>query len=371
MSGGVVLTHPRFLLALLLVTIGAVYTWAVWHAGWVYEDRNFQKILTGDLRPIPNLTVWSFQLTTRFFGDAPRAFHLGNVGVHLLNTALVYHLAGVVMGSAGIALTAAFIFGAHPLQVESVAYITGRPELVSTCFVLITLLLLLRDGPAWLTGLCAVLAVYAKPAALFAVGGWFWAVWLIKPKLAGAVAVLALLVGAVALLWTPIGGVVMTGMPTWAYAGQQAVLIWKMVGLALVPWPTWLSVDHDPAVDPFVGAVALVAFLLAGYGIFRSRGSRVAWGLGWAWLALFPRLLLARVYSPQPAEYLHEHQVYLASIGAAITLAVALQESVYAWSGLSIRSANRGSLRNDAVQDRSRETGTLERRLAGNAALET
>ncbi len=82
------------------------------------------------------LTTLSFALEHHFFGFNPTVFHLNNVLLHLLVVALVFCI-GVRLGMfpAASAL-AAFLFGIHPMHVESVAWITERKDVLYAAFYL-------------------------------------------------------------------------------------------------------------------------------------------------------------------------------------------------------------------------------------------
>jgi tetratricopeptide (TPR) repeat protein len=80
----------------------------------------------------------------------PVGYHLVNVLLHLLNTLLVFQLAMqlfIRLGSGRTQLLssiAALLFGIHPLHVESVAWVSGRKDLLYTCFYLLSLLIYIR-----------------------------------------------------------------------------------------------------------------------------------------------------------------------------------------------------------------------------------
>lgn len=116
-------------------------------------------------------TWLSFQLDATLFGPGPTGFHRTNLLLHLLVVLLVFALARRLGLASAPAMLAAALFGAHPLNVEAVAWVTGRKDLLMTAF-------LLGAAMAWLSvsprrrqlggGLLAVLAMMAKPAAVVA-----------------------------------------------------------------------------------------------------------------------------------------------------------------------------------------------------------
>lgn len=81
-----------------------------------------------------SLTHWGYYQTWRISGLQPWGFHLGNVGIHLVNTLLVFRL-GVIFGySVDKILLVSAVFALHPLQVSAVSWISGRAGIQSAMF---------------------------------------------------------------------------------------------------------------------------------------------------------------------------------------------------------------------------------------------
>ncbi len=103
-------------------------------------------------------------LDVQLFGLDPGWHHLVNVGLHLINTALLFLLLQRATGATWRSAFAAALFGLHPLHVESVAWISERKDVLSTVFWLLTTL-------AWLAWVRRPSpARYATAAVLFALG---------------------------------------------------------------------------------------------------------------------------------------------------------------------------------------------------------
>jgi Flp pilus assembly protein TadD len=108
---------------------------------------------------------------------SPGAFHVASVGFHLVNTLLCFMLALRLTRSRTAALLCSFVFAVHPLQVESVGWISELRGLSSACFALaaLNIVVLSRQasdrGPATSRVLLAASAVFVifamlcKPAA--------------------------------------------------------------------------------------------------------------------------------------------------------------------------------------------------------------
>ncbi|HET8937985.1 MAG TPA: tetratricopeptide repeat protein [Polyangiales bacterium] len=78
------------------------------------------------------------------FGRSPVAHHLHNVVVALCAIGLAFALARRCLDDDAQALAVTAIFALHPLQVEPIAYVSGRGDLLSACFALASLWLAMR-----------------------------------------------------------------------------------------------------------------------------------------------------------------------------------------------------------------------------------
>src|SRR5664279_2169859 len=96
--------------------------------------------------------MWlSHMLVCQVFGLNAWGHHLVNVLLHATNTALVFLLLRRITGATWRSLAVAALFGLHPLRVESVAWVTERKDVLSTCFGLLTLIFYARYARKWST----------------------------------------------------------------------------------------------------------------------------------------------------------------------------------------------------------------------------
>ena len=114
--------------------------------GWTQIRWMFSIPHTGPYVPITWMTLG---LDYVLWGMNPAGYHATSVIFHALNAMLVYALARRLLTAAVPgreaairwgAAAAALLFGIHPLRVESVAWISERRDVVSGCFVLLTVL---------------------------------------------------------------------------------------------------------------------------------------------------------------------------------------------------------------------------------------
>ncbi len=249
----------------------------------------------------------------------PPVAHLGVLVLHLLNGVLLWYLARRWLSEVASVLVVT-LFWLHPLQVESVAYISGGMETLLTSYTLIAVLAGLA-GSFWLvlSALALWLAVTLKfsamplllvvPAVVAIDRGAKAAKWLLPVMAAGAV---------VAFFALPSIG----GFGFGPHVIQVNLALWRY--LAMIPIPYGFSIEHDWwSVPPSIGYLALFATLLAGYAAwwFHSVEGRSA---GWyAWLfimgLLVPRALT--LHGEPPCEVcLTEHHTYLPFTAVWLTL---------------------------------------------------
>jgi hypothetical protein len=110
------------------------------------------------------VTWLSHALDCQLYGLNPFGHHVTNVLLHALNVVLLFLLLARATGAAGRSLLVAALFACHPFNVESVAWIAERKNVLSTFFFLLTL------GAYGWYALKPSVQRYAAVAALFVLG---------------------------------------------------------------------------------------------------------------------------------------------------------------------------------------------------------
>src|SRR6187401_3377995 len=150
------LVSPRaivFLFAVLLATVTIVAYRPAWHGGFLWDDDVY--IVNNELLTAPHgwqriwfsldspsqyfpLTYSTFRIERALWGLNTTGYHWVNLLLHVGNALLVWAVLArlKVRGS----WLAAAIFALHPVQVESVAWITERKNVLMGFFFLLTLL---------------------------------------------------------------------------------------------------------------------------------------------------------------------------------------------------------------------------------------
>jgi hypothetical protein len=168
------------LLALCLLVYGRVVSFG--YTNWddptfITNNPHLQQADAASLRAIftpgsiPHevlyipVTYLSFWLERAIFDLHPGAVHAGNLFLHLASVSLLW----LLLRRRGVANLACFagvaVFALHPLQVEAVAWCSGRKDLLATTFALLCLLAWQRQKPIP-SLICLTIAIFAKPTLL-------------------------------------------------------------------------------------------------------------------------------------------------------------------------------------------------------------
>ena len=85
------------------------------------------------------LTWLSFMLDYQLWGLNPAGFYLTNLSLHLASVVVLFFVLHQLTGALWRSMLVAALFALHPLNVESVAWVTERKNVLSTLFGLLTL----------------------------------------------------------------------------------------------------------------------------------------------------------------------------------------------------------------------------------------
>ncbi|HEX8433932.1 tetratricopeptide repeat protein [Archangium sp.] len=103
-----------------------------------WSDSLKLKVSRNFYRP---LVTWSYALEWQVWNGQPGGFHLTNLLLHLGVTLLVFAACRRAGGSPLAAAIAAALFGTFPRLTESVSWVSGRTDVLSTLFALVAWLL--------------------------------------------------------------------------------------------------------------------------------------------------------------------------------------------------------------------------------------
>ena len=262
------------------------------------------------------LTWLSHMLDYQLFGLNPAGHHLTNLLLHLANVLLLFGVLHQMTGAVWRSALVAALFALHPLNVESVAWVAERKNVLSTLF--------------WLLTMAAYVGYVKKPVWQRYVGmmGLFVLGLMAKPMLVTLPCVLLLLdywpLGRLGKEWKELGRrlprLVVEKLPLFIpvaaasllaiHAQSQAGALPSWEGLPLgtrvanavlsyglylkkMVWPTDLAVFYPhPGNSWEIGSLALAVLLLGGISLgvgWQGRSYRYL-VVGWLWYVgtLFP-----------------------------------------------------------------------------------
>lgn len=355
-------SREALIAALLLVAIAAVYAQTAWFELLAYDDglyltnnTNTNQGLTWEglrsaftdglvLLWIP-ITSISYMLGSQLYGLSAAGHHLTNVALHAVNAVLVLLVLQRLTRSLWIAAVVAGLFALHPVQVEPVAWVSGRKDVLSTTF--------------WFLALWAYLRYCSVPRGTRLVLAW----GLFALGVASKVTVIMLPAVLLVLDWQP--------LQRWGGAGKAGKLLAeKLPMFAFAAFATGMAVylheeaanvrglEEVPLLVRGMNALYVYAFfviklfvptgligrypyllggpplvVVAGAAILLIGISAVCWGqrrarplllVGWLWyvLGLLPSAGLTR-----PASFLMaDRYVYVPMIGLYLMLGVLAAE---------------------------------------------
>src|SRR5208337_146549 len=104
---------------------------------WVHLKEAFTQFYGGNYAPIQ---IISYIVDYTLWGLRPAGFIFSNVLIHIINGVLFYVLLVYLTRRKALGFLAAFIFLLHPVQVESVVWISQRKNLLAMLFFLVSFL---------------------------------------------------------------------------------------------------------------------------------------------------------------------------------------------------------------------------------------
>lgn len=299
------------------------------------------------------LTIASLLLDHTIWGMNPSGYHATNVLLHVLNGLLVFVLLRQLTGSSFIAWFTAALFLVHPVQIETVAWISSRKGLLSATFMLAALIVRLKPEPeakddAWyVIWLAAALLSKALAVVLPAIV-LCYDLWIRRQKFADAfsrqiipgVMCLLLLFKTMASQHSVMGGVRgHLDYSIWHIVAIDATILWRYIGMLL--YPNDLSVLYDP---PTIGiwkivVAASVAWILVATVIWRlrQRYPLLIFAAATALLLLFPVLNFFKITTLMNDRYLYLPCIVLfAMVGGILRSAFLVGSAVNNDSGQTL-----------------------------------
>lgn len=284
------------------------------------------------------LVISSFWFDLRFWGMSPFGFHLTNVLLNCAVGVLVALVLFQMLVSFWPALIGGLAFAWHTAHVESVAFVSGRTDLMMTLFVLLAFLALLRFrcrstaaqfaltlAPFAAALLCKETAILFPALALLVL-----LPELRQPVLRRRVWLLVGTMGVVAVAYLAVRAAVLTGpAPGWGEAGPglRFMLAVNSFGryalMSLLPFERRVFFLDPVALGAFgwPTLVAVVALAAAVWAAVRYRSTPV--GVGSLWFLLF--IMPACDLFPPGRSFLSQRMLYLPTVGTVLAVAASVR----------------------------------------------
>lgn len=348
-----------WLLGFLLAASIIIAYKPVWNAGFIWDDDDY--VIKNQLLTAPDglkriwfsfdspsqyfpLTYTTFRIERSVWGLNATGYHWVNILLHAINALLVWRLLWRLKVPG--AWLAAALFALHPVQVESVAWVTERKNVLSLFFFLLALLSWVKfidEQPrkSWLPyGLALIfyaLALFSKTTACTLPAALLLTLWLKeKPidrwRLAQIVPfiVIGLGMGLVTIWWErfhqgtegkpfafgPLDRLLIASRAFWFYVGK---LIWP--AKLTFSYPHW---DINPANPLAYGGLIAGVILAAVILLVRRRvGRGLEVGVLFFALTLAPVLGFVMLYTFLWS-FVADHYQYVACIGLLALAAVGM-----------------------------------------------
>jgi hypothetical protein len=278
----------------------------------------------------------SYLLDYQLFGMHPAGFHAVNVLIHLLNVLLLYLLALRLFRMTAPAALAAALFAVHPINTETVDFLSARNTLLTLFFVFSSLLVfhkglmarsrgrLVLSGFLWFLGLLskepAAVAIvifgvmaFMLPEQRASTPGQRAAVMLPHFVFAGVYALLRMIA---------LGGTLGEGASMSGLTGRITGNIYTIPRyLGLILFPSHLTIAHPLSSQPFGAPPLLIAvwgvIVISTWLLLRTRSAPVLFGLLWFVINYIP---ISNIV-PIPSAPMAERYLYLPAVGLWIIAA--------------------------------------------------
>ncbi len=287
------------------------------------------------------LTWLSHMLDCSLFGLDSGWHHFTSVCIHAISTVLLFVVLKRITGARSKSAMVAFLFGLHPLHVESVAWVCERKDVLSALFCMLTLwayaAYAAKPGTGrymaalvlFCLGLMAKPMLVTLPVILILLDRWpLGRGWKLAEKVPFLAASLADSVVTYVVHWQAQALPSFEQIPA-AVRVENALVSYVMYLFKMV-WPTNLAVFYPYPRDPLLAPAILAAMTLAAITVFaiRTRSAKPYLITGWLWflITLLPVIGLVQAGAQARADRF----TYIPMIGLSIAVVWGISEALAA-----------------------------------------
>jgi len=342
---------------------------------YVLENQHVQKGITGknllwamttfDAANWHPLTWLSLIADYELYGLNAAGYHMTNLFLHILNTIVLFLGLRRMTGEIWKCLVVAALFAVHPLNIESVAWIAERKNLLSTLFWILTIIAYIRyaEKPGWKrygqVFLCFTLGLMAKPILVtlpfvlllldywplqrFSAPGTDRSEGILHSQSRRKL-LIRLLKEKVPLIFASLLSAFVTFYAARMGGAVKAISVFPLIGrienainsyamyLVQMVWPVDLAIFYPyPAGRPFWQVALSILFLAAVTGVVLFKGRKFGYLItGWFWylITLLPVIGIVQVGFQSMAN----RYAYLSLVGIFIIIAWGLPDLLKRYS---------------------------------------
>lgn len=301
--------------------------------GWSWQNLKgiATEVVTRNYAP---LTIFSFLVEHTFWGLNPAGYHITNIVLHAINGVLVFFLVRRLSESTFVGWITAALFLIHPVQIESVVWISSRKGLLCSMFMLGAMLARMKPQPVSQDEgryvFFLALALFSKAHAVVLPPIMLLYDLLVRKRTVAEALPRQVIPGVMSLLLlmlttgaqnSVLGGV--RGHMSLSLLQIMAVditILWQY--MAMLFCPADLCVMYDPPTSgiwPQV-LIGIVGWAIVGLGLWKIRRTYPLWILGACsfLLLLFPMLNFFRITTLMNDRYLYLPSIIVFAMTASV-----------------------------------------------------
>ena len=279
-------------------------------------------------RPIQ---IASYMIDYKLYGLNPAGFRISNIAISIMSGIISYRILIHFQFSSILACLLSLLFSLHPLQIETITYLSGRGDTLYILFCLLTCLLFLKPSKKKLilASITMLIAILTKENSVsFPLILWIIA-YVYKQKNTIKTASILLIISSIYSLFRiiyPSTHKTLSWIEQASFYEQIATLpyiITKYITLVFFPYPLHMeyhTVIQSIANSYVLSSIALISIIILPLAILKQK-KLYSIGLSWFFICLLPVSQLAIPLSAT----LREHWASLALFGFIISYGVIIK----------------------------------------------